>query len=218
MHIRNFSAIFGVAYLPFNTTYMTKTNRELLYGTLAALFFAILAICAIVFGLSGCKTTKVAKATHDSIIYKVRDSVVVKNHLRYKDSTIIKDTLVRVKYDRAEWRFPANSTKDTAIRSGRATLRISVNNGQVTGQADCDSFDILFQDMRIVISQKETENELLSKQFQDYKQSHTELTVKTESKGWFGRMWDKCRNTLAWVGLLAVVYLIWKIYKRGATG
>lgn len=201
--------------MPFNTTYMTKETKELNYGMACAVFFAILAICAIVFGLSGCgKHIKDIKSTRDSIIYKVRDSVVVKNHLRYKDSTIIKDTLVRVKYDRAEYRFPANSTKDTAIRSGRATLRISVNNGQVTGQADCDSFDILFQDMRIVISQKETENELLSKQLQDYKKSHTELTVKTESKGWFGRMWDKCRNTLAWVGLLSVVYVVYRLWRR----
>ena len=184
----------------------------------AALFFAILAVCAILFGLSGCKTTKVAKTTHDSIIYKVRDSVVVKNHLRVKDSTIIKDTLVRVKYDRAEYRFPANSTKDTAIRSGRATLRISVNNGQVTGQADCDSFDILFQDMRIVISQKETDNQLLSKQFEDYKSTHTELTVKTESKSWFGRLWATVQRYFAWFGLIAFVYLIWKVYKRVTTG
>lgn len=191
-------------------------KRELLYGSLVAFIFAILAIAAIVFGLSGCGKhfKNVSKETRDTFIYKVRDSIVVKNHLRVKDSTIIKDTLVRVKYDRAEWRFPANSTKDTAIRSGRATLRISVNNGQVTGQADCDSFDILFQDMRIVISQKETENEMLSKQLQDYKQSHSELTVKTESKGWFGRVWDKCRNTLAWVGLLAVAYVIYKVWRR----
>ncbi len=197
---------------------MNKDTRELLIGGAAALFFAILAVCAILFGLSGCKTTKVAKTTHDSIIYKVRDSVVVKNHLRVKDSTIIKDTLVRVKYDRAEYRFPANSTKDTAIRSGRATLRISVNNGQVTGQADCDSFDILFQDMRIVISQKETDNQLLSKEFQDYKSTHTELTVKTESKSWFGRLWATVQRYLAWFGLIAFVYLIWNIYKRVTTG
>ena len=197
---------------------MNKDTRELLIGGAAALFFAILAVCAILFGLSGCKTTKVAKTTHDSIIYKVRDSVVVKNHLRVKDSTIIKDTLVRVKYDRAEYRFPANSTKDTAIRSGRATLRISVNNGQVTGQADCDSFDILFQDMRIVISQKETDNQLLSKEFQDYKSTHTELTVKTESKGWFGRLWASIQRYFAWFGVIAFVYCIWKIYKRVATG
>ena len=197
---------------------MNKDTRELLIGMAAALFFAILAVCAILFGLSGCKTTKVAKTTHDSIIYKVRDSVVVKNHLRVKDSTIIKDTLVRVKYDRAEYRFPANSTKDTAIRSGRATLRISVNNGQVTGQADCDSFDILFQDMRIVISQKETDNQLLSKQFEDYKSTHTELTVKTESKSWFGRLWATVQRYFAWFGLIAFVYLIWKVYKRVTTG
>jgi len=197
---------------------MNKDTRELLIGGAAALFFAILAVCAILFGLSGCKTTKVAKTTHDSIIYKVRDSVVVRNHLRVKDSTIIKDTLVRVKYDRAEWSFPSHSTKDTAIRSGRATLRISVNNGQVTGQADCDSFDILFQDMRIVISQKETDNQLLSKEFQDYKSTHTELTVKTESKSWFGRLWDTVQRYFAWFGVIAFVYLIWKIYKRVATG
>lgn len=197
---------------------MNKDNKELLFCIFTALYFAILAIAAILFGLSGCKTTKVAKSTHDSIIYKVRDSVVVKNHLRVKDSTVIKDTLVRVKYDRAEYRFPANSTKDTAIRSGRATLRISVNNGQVTGQADCDSFDILFQDMRIVISQKETDNQLLSKEFQDYKSTHTELTVKTESKSWWGRLWDTVERYFAWFGVIAFVYLIWKIYKRVATG
>jgi hypothetical protein len=97
-------------------------------------------------------------------------------------------------------------------------LRISVNNGQVTGQADCDSFDILFQDMRIVISQKETDNQLLSKEFQDYKASHTELTVKTESKSWFGRLWATVQRYFAWFGLIAFVYLIWKIYKRFATG
>jgi len=197
---------------------MNKDTRELLIGGAAALFFAILAVCAILFGLSGCKTTKIAKTTHDSIIYKVRDSVVVRNHLRVKDSTIIKDTLVRVKYDRAEWSFPSHSTKDTAIRSGRATLRISVNNGQVTGQADCDSFDILFQDMRIVISQKETDNQLLSKEFQDYKSTHTELTVKTESKSWWGRLWATVQRYFAWFGLIAFVYCIWKIYKRVATG
>lgn len=193
-------------------------KKELLYGSLAAFIFAILAICAILFGLSGCKTTKVAKTTHDSIIYKVRDSVVVRNHLRVKDSTIIKDTLVRVKYDRAEWSFPSHSTKDTAIRSGRATLRISVNNGQVTGQADCDSFDILVTDLRILYRNEQTENQLLTKQLQDYKASHTELTVKTESKSWFGRLWATVQRYFAWFGLIAFVYLIWKVYKRVATG
>lgn len=193
-------------------------KRELLYGSIAAFIFAVIAIAAILFGLSGCKTTKVAKTTHDSVIYKVRDSVVVRNHLRVKDSTIIKDTLVRVKYDRAEYRFPANSTKDTAIRSGRATLRISVNNGQVTGQADCDSFDILVTDLRILYRNEQTENQLLTKQLSDYKTSHTELTVKTESKSWFGRLWATVQRYFAWFGLIAFVYLIWKIYKRVATG
>lgn len=197
---------------------MTKLTKEILYGSLAALFFAILAVCAIVFGLSGCKTTKVAKSTHDSIIYKVRDSVVVKNHLRYKDSTIIKDTLVRVKYDRAEWRFPANSTKDTAIRSGRATLRISVNNGQVTGQADCDSFDILVTDLRVLYSNERSQNEILSKQFEEYKATHTSVEVKEVKKGFFGRLWASVQRYFAWFGLIAFVYLIWKIYKRLTTG
>jgi len=197
---------------------MTKDTKEIIFGSIAALFFAILAVCAILFGLSGCKTTKVAKDIRITETTRIKDSIHHIYVTHKKDSTIIKDTLVRVKYDRAEWSFPSHSTKDTAIRSGRATLRISVNNGQVTGQADCDSFDILFQDMRIVISQKETDNQLLSKQFEDYKSTHTELTVKTESKSWFGRLWATVQRYFAWFGLIAFVYLMWKVYKRFATG
>ena len=194
-------------------------RKEFIFWKVLLVILGSIALIAILFGLTGCKSLKtVSRQTRDSIIYKLRDSVVVKQHLRYKDSTVIKDTLVRVKHDRAEYRFPVNSTTDTAIRSGRATLRISVNNGQVTGQADCDSFDILFQDMRIVISQKETDNQLLSKEFQDYKSTHTELTVKTESKSWLGRLWATVQRYFAWFGLIAFVYLIWKVYKRVATG
>lgn len=197
---------------------MTKDTRELLIGGAAALFFAILAVCAILFGLSGCKTTKVAKDIRITETTRIKDSIhhIYVTHKR--DSTIIKDTLVRVKYDRAEYRFPANSTKDTAIRSGRATLRISVNNGQVTGQADCDSFDILVTDLRILYRNEQTENQLLTKQLQDYKASHTELTVKTESKSWFGRLWATVQRYFAWFGLIAFAYLIWKVCKRVATG
>lgn len=160
----------------------------------------------------------VAKTTHDSTIYNVRDSVVVTEHLRYKDSVIIKDTLVRVKHDRAEYRFLANSTTDTAIRSGRATLRISVNNGQVTGQADCDSFDILINDQRIVISQKQTEYELLSKEFNDYKSYHTSVEVKEAKKGFFGRLWAKVQGYFSWLGLIAFLYILYWIYRKVSTG
>lgn len=195
-------------------------RKEFIFWKVVFVILGWIAIAAILFGVTGCGKhfKNVTKETRDSIIYKVRDSVVVKNHLRYKDSTVIKDTLVRVKYDRAEYRFPANSTKDTAIRSGRATLRISVNNGQITGQADCDSFDILINDQRIIISQKDVENQLLSKQFQDYKSSHTELTVKEARKSWFGRLWSAVKDYFAWFGLVAFLYLIWKVYKRLATG
>ena len=170
-------------------------------------------------GCTSCNSTK--KLSHEVRItdsVRIKDSIHHKTVIHRKDSTVIKDTLVRVKYDRAEYRFPANSTKDTAIRSGRATLRISVNNGQVTGQADCDSFDILVTDLRILYRNEQTENQLLTKQLQDYKASHTELTVKTESKGWFGRLWATVQRYFAWFGLIAFVYLIWKIYKRVTTG
>lgn len=160
----------------------------------------------------------VAKTTHDSTIYNVRDSVVVTEHLRYKDSVIIKDTLIRVKYDRAEYSFPANSTKDTAIRSGRATLRKTVNNGVVTVQADCDSFDILINDQRIVISQKQTEYELLSKEFSDYKSYHASVEVKEAQKGFFGRLWAKVQGYFSWLGLIAFAYIIFKIVKKFSTG
>ena len=193
-------------------------KRELLYGSIAAFIFAVIAIAAILFGLSGCKTTKVAKDIRITETTRIKDSIHHIYVTHKKDSTIIKDTLVRVKYDRAEWSFPSHSTKDTAIRSGRATLRISVNNGQVTGQADCDSFDILVTDLRILYRNEQTENQLLTKQLQDYKASHTELTVKTESKSWFGRLWATVQRYFAWFGLIAFVYLIWKVYKRVATG
>jgi len=174
-----------------------------------------IALIAILFGVTGCKSFKtVSTQTRDSVVIKLRDSVVVKQHLRYKDSTVIKDTLVRVKHDRAEYRFPVNSTTDTAIRSGRATLRISVNNGQVTGQADCDSFDILINDQRIIISQKDVENQVLSKQFQDYKASHTSVEVKEARKGWLGRLWSAVKDYFAWFGLIAFIYLIYKVWRR----
>jgi len=189
-------------------------RKEFIFWKVLLLILGSIALIAILFGVTGCKSFKtVSSQTRDSVVIKLRDSVVISQHLRYKDSTVIKDTLVRVKHDRAEYRFPANSTKDTAIRSGRATLRISVNNGQVTGQADCDSFDILVTDLRILYRNEQTENQLLTKQLQDYKASHTELTVKTESKSWFGRLWVTLQRYFAWFGLIAFVYLIWRLFR-----
>lgn len=194
-------------------------RKEFIFWKVLLVILGSIALIAILFGVTGCKSFKtVSSQTRDSIVIKLRDSVVVSQHLRYKDSTVIKDTLVRVKHDRAEYRFPANSTTDTAIRSGRATLRISVNNGQVTGQADCDSFDILFQDMRVMYSQKQTENEILSKQFQDYKASHTSVEVKEARKGWFARLWSAVKDYFAWFGLVAFVYLIYKVWRRVSGG
>lgn len=183
------------------------------------ILIAVVAAALPALFTTGCKSFKtVEKTTRDSVVIKVRDSVVVKQHLRVKDSTVIKDTLIRVKHDRAEWSFPANSTKDTAIRSGRATLRIAVNNGVISGQADCDSFDILINDQRIVISQKQTEYELLSKEFNDYKSYHASVEVKEAQKGFFGRLWAKVQGYFSWLGLIAFAYIIFKIVKKFSTG
>jgi hypothetical protein len=174
----------------------------------------ILAFAVLAY-FSGCKAFKtVSHATHDSVVVKFRDSVVVKTYKHIKDSTVIKDTLIRVKHDRAEWSFPANSTTDTAIRKGRATLRISVNNGVIKGQADCDSFDIVVNDMRVIIQEKNFENERISKELKEYKAIHSEVTVKEAKKGLFARIWGYLCNLFAWIGLIVVVlWIVRRIFK-----
>lgn len=192
--------------MPFNTWVMTK-DKETLYGSIAAAIFSIFAIAAILYGLSGCNSIKRATKTRTEVVYQIKDSIHHRTITRRKDSTVIKDTLIRVKYDRAEHSFKAGDTKDTAIRSGRATLRKTVNNGVVTVQADCDSFDILVNDMRVIISDKQQENELLYKQLQDYKQSHSDSTTVKKS-GSFG-LW--VRSWLGWICcIILIVYRMWR--------
>lgn len=182
-------------------------NKETLYGSIAAAIFALFAFAAILYGLSGCKTVKRNVNTRDSVVIHIKDSVRQRTITRRKDSTVIKDTLIRVKYDRAEHSFKAGDTKDTAIRSGRATLRKTVNNGVVTVQADCDSFDILVNDMRLIISDKQQENELLVKQFQDYKMYHSDSTTIKKS-GSFGT-W--VRSWLGWIACIALIVVrMWR--------
>lgn len=176
-------------------------------------FFGACALFLFLWG--GCSSCnafkKVSKEVRITDSFRVKDSIRHKTVIHRKDSTVIKDTLIRVKYDRAEYSFPANSTKDTAIRSGRATLRKTVNNGVVTVQADCDSFDILVNDMRIIIHDKNIENETLSNQFSEYKKSHSETTVKVAQQGWFARAWLWVKNLCT---LLVAIWLVLFILRR----
>lgn len=178
---------------------------------------AFVGACALfLFMWGSCSSCKVRKTTiaRDSIVYKVKDSIRLKTVVNRKDSTVIKDTLIRVKYDRAQYSFDAKDTKDTAVRSGRATLRKTVNNGVVTVQADCDSFYILVTDLKVIISQKDEENNKLVSEFQEYKKTHSDSTVTVKEPSRIARIWGNVRNLFAWVGLVTILYFIYKVYRR----
>ncbi len=180
-------------------------------------FFSACAVFLLFWGsCTSCTSTrKLSHEVHITDSFHVKDSIHHKTVIHRKDSTVIKDTLIRVKYDRAEYSFPANSTKDTAIRSGRATLRISVNNGVISGQADCDSFDILVNDMRLIIQDKSIEVENVTKEFQEYKKTHTEVTVKAAQRSWLGRVWDTFKKWCVWIVLLELIaFLLWLFFGR----
>jgi hypothetical protein len=181
------------------------------------LFFGACALFLLFWG--GCTscspTKKLSHEVHLTDSVRIRDSIAYKTVIHRRDSTVIKDTTIRVKYDRAEWSFPATSTKDTAIRSGRATLRIAVNNGVISGQADCDSFDIVVNDMRLIIHDKSVEVENVTKEFQDYKKTHTEVIVRAVQRSWFGRVWDTFKKWCVWIVLLELIaFLLWLFFGR----
>ena len=189
-----------------------QLNNDIMQKILA--FFGACAL--FILCCTSCNSTK--KLSHEVRItdsVRIKDSIHHKTVIHRKDSTVIKDTLIRVKHDRAEYRFSASSTKDTAIRSGRATLRISVNDGVISGQADCDSFDILVNDMRLIIQDKSIEVENVTKEFQEYKKSHTEVTVKAAQRSWLGRVWDTFKKWCVWIVLLELIaFLLWLFFGR----
>ena len=188
---------------------MKKLLRDgLLIVAIISLFFYLL------WQAVGCRTVKSSVKTSDSIVLRIKDSIVTHNVVHKKDSTVIKDTLIRVNYDRAQYAFDFGDTKDTVVRSGRATLRKNVNNGVVTVQADCDSFDILVQDQRIIIGQERQEIENLDMQLSDLKKIYSSNTVSVKEPSGIVRFFGRVRNVFAWVGLLAIAYIIFKVLRR----
>lgn len=191
---------------------MKRTESAFWYVLLCSIL--VLALYAAVTGLTSCKTVKSAVKVSDSVVVRIKDSVVTHNIVRKKDSTVIKDTLIRVNYDRAQYAFDFGDTRDTVVRSGRATLRKNVNNGVVTVQADCDSFDILVQDQRIIISRERQQIEILNNQLSELKKLQSSSTVSVKEPSGIARFFGRVRNVFAWIGILAIAYIIFKVLGR----
>ncbi len=95
-------------------------------------------------------------------------------------------------------------------RNGSSSIVIS--KGRV--ECKCDSLQIVVNDLRSVIHITERERDSL--QVAIASSSHvSEVTKVVEPVlPWYQRIWRKCEGVFAWIGVVAVLWFLWRLYKR----
>lgn len=170
----------------------------------------------IAFGTS-CHTIKKSTVTRDSVVIKFHDSTVTNNVTLTRDSVIIHDSIVTIEGENTGFSFPFDATTDTVVKKGGLTLRRTVNKGVVTIECDAEKKQIIINNLTKVISFKDKMIEVWEQKYNEATKSHSDVTVKEETKSWFGRLWANVQKFFAWFGLVCfvalVVWLVMKIVK-----
>lgn len=165
--------------------------------------------------LPSCKALKnVSHDVRDSVVIKTVDSVVYKTITTTKDSVVTHDSAIGISGNNASFDINYNSTTDTIIKKGNLRLTRTVNKGFEHIECNSDSLTIVVMDLQTIVRQKSNETDQLKTQLSNVSKTHEETTVKEQSASWFGRTWGKVKNTFAWVGLITVLYVIFRIVKR----
>jgi hypothetical protein len=177
----------------------------------------LLFILSVVMFLMGCAATKTSitsvTATHDTLM--VHDTVQVVQHDSTYVDRYVHDSVLGL--SGTSIGILADSNMDTVIVKGGVSLTMSHDkNGKQHITCKEDS-------LTLVIHNLVTEKTFLQRSLDSTKFSNTVMgrnsdvqvtKEKTKELPWYLQLWNKIRNVLAWIGVAAVLYVVYRLLKK----
>lgn len=166
--------------------------------------------------LPACKTMKVVgHDVKDSTVLVLKDSTVVRYVTKKKDSTVISYKTVGIPGTSTSVVLPRGHANDTFIRNGIASLhRWFDNRGNEHIDFKTDSATHVFDGMVYQLREISQERDSLRGRLDSSVKSRVETTVLEKKLSWWGRVWAAVERYLAWIGVAALVFCIYKLVRK----